>query len=69
VIDRSAFLSRIDDVDSGFPEVFGVARGQRRAACTADGGDLRVEAVYGEAEAIGSLRATIVAYQTAASTS
>jgi hypothetical protein len=39
----------IDHVDSGFPEVFGVTCGQRRAACLADGGYLRVEAVYGEA--------------------
>jgi hypothetical protein len=54
VIDRSAFLPWIDHVDSGFPEVFGVARGQRRAACPADGGYLRVEAVYGETETIAS---------------
>src|SRR5271165_2934494 len=54
MIDGSAFLPWIDHVDPGFPEVFDVARGQRRAACPADGGYLRVEAVYGEAEAIAS---------------
>lgn len=54
MIDGSAFLPWIDHVDSGFPEVFGVARGQGRAACPADGGYLRVEAVYGEAETIAS---------------
>jgi hypothetical protein len=40
VINGSAVLPWIDHVDSGFPEVFGVARGQRRAAGSADGGYL-----------------------------
>ena len=54
MIDGSTFLPWIDHVDSGFPEVFGVACGQRCAACPADGGYLRVDAVYGEAEAVAS---------------
>jgi hypothetical protein len=52
VIDGSAFLPWIDHVDSGFPEVFGVARGQGRAACPADSGYLRVRVAVGR---IGSL--------------
>jgi hypothetical protein len=52
VTDGSALLPWIDHVDPGFSEVFGVAGGQRRAAGSADGGYLGVEAVYREAEAI-----------------
>ncbi len=45
-------LPWIDHVDSGFPEVFGVARGQRSTACPADSGYLGIEPVDGHAEAI-----------------
>jgi hypothetical protein len=48
----SALLPWIDHVDPGFSEVFGVAGGQRRAAGSADGGYLGIEAVNREAEAI-----------------
>jgi hypothetical protein len=45
-------LPRIDQVDPGFVEVFGVAPGLGRAAILADGGYLGIEPVNGQAEAV-----------------
>src|SRR5207247_3611224 len=52
VIGGLALLPRIDHVDPGLPEVFGVVRGQGRAAGPADSGYLAIEAVNREAEAV-----------------
>ena len=47
-------LPRIDYIDSGFLKIFDVACCQRRAAGAADGGNLRVESLDRQADAIAT---------------